>query len=234
MTFRRPQSTLGWIAPENMFSISSELIKRCEGSSLKGPTAAGFIELNDGGFMKSLLIYLGIVTTLATTANAKSTFIESNYYHIRQEGRVQVNCNDGFQQDFNSFWCEGSYMSPASAAYFKTDKPAGFHHVKLHVQNSAGSTEDQWRLNPLTGKTFLPISLWIGSGILELGTNQVSYQVQTKQNDVIEKGTFTTDVHQPPVRQCRMIFVQSSNLFDCQSPSFACRELDYPRSECRP
>jgi hypothetical protein len=185
-----------------------------------------------GGIMKITNFWFVAVSLLGFSAFATSSFTAPEYHHIRQEGRVHVSCDDGFSHNFNSFWCEGSYMSPSSAAYFKTSKPAGFHHVKLRVANADGTFEDQWRLNPLTGKTYLPISLWVGSGLLEVGQNLIHYSVENKQNNLIEEGEFATTVVQPPVRQCRPIYVNSSNTFDCNSPSYACRELDFQRVEC--
>jgi hypothetical protein len=182
--------------------------------------------------MKQLLLSFSILITSVFQAQANSTFVEKEYHHIRQQGWVHVRCDDGFSQDYGTFWCESAYLSPSGAATFKTSKRPGLHHVALVVENAEGTLKDSWRLNTFNGKTFLPIPLAGAGGILALGHNHIAYSVETKQNQVLETGAFETHVDQPPVRECRQIWVNSSNLFDCRTSAYACRQLDYPRSEC--
>lgn len=181
--------------------------------------------------MKTILVYLGALLLLANQAFA-TTFVEADYVNVRQEGKVQVTCRDGVVDEYASFWCEGSYLSPASSAEFSTQKRTGLHHVRLTIDNASGRLSDTWKLNPLNGKTWLNIPLSGQNGILALGDNKIHYAVETSKDEIIEEGDFTTAVSQTPVKHCRPMWVNSSNSLDCQVPKYACHHLNGPRAEC--
>lgn len=182
--------------------------------------------------MKNILILLTILSS-SSMASATSAFTEKNYQHIRQEGRVHVECNDGMNQGYNSFWCEGSYLDPAGAEHFKTQKRDGLHHVALTVQNAEGTFKTTRRLNSWNGKTWLKIPLWGSSGILAVGQNSIDYSVENSDDQPLEQGQFLVKVTEPAVRECRPMWVHSTNMFDCQMASYACQQLSWPRSECQ-
>jgi hypothetical protein len=184
--------------------------------------------------MKQTLTLFIFTLFVSALALASSTFTEANYSHIRQEGRVHIECDDGRNRDYNTFWCEGSYLSPSDAEHFVTTKRDDLHHVTLTTVNNRGSRTEDWRINSWTGKSIFSIPLWGGAGILALGTNNIHYSVETKTNEPLEQGDFEVEVDQPPTRECREIWVRSSNTIDCRSPGYACSELSYPRNECRP
>lgn len=185
---------------------------------------------------KHLFIQLILQLILLTTslALAESRFLEKNYLHVRQQGFVHVDCrNTGFGDSYNSFWCEGSFLSPTSAAHFVTTQRSDLHHVSMKIITAEGETTAQWRLNRFTGKTLFSIPLWGNSGILRLGTNRIQYSVENKANQSLETGAMETVVSDSPLRECRPILITSMDPSDCQFPGFACQQLSFPRSECR-
>lgn len=183
--------------------------------------------------MKINYIWLVLILFTNSLATAASSFVEKNYLHIRQQGKVQVTCRAPYADEYASFWCEGSYLSPATSAHFTTSKRSDLHHVTLTIQNADGSHTKEWRLNSSNGKTWFSIPLWGANGILTEGPNKIHYSVEAKNSQVIETGDFETTVSQAPVRECRPLWLNSSNSMDCQAPGYACSQLNFPRTECQ-
>lgn len=165
---------------------------------------------------------------------ASSTFVASDYVHIRQEGRVHVRCDDGMDYTYTSFWCQGSYMTPEEQVYFRTTLRKGIHHVRMTFTNDQHTKSDTWRLNGISGKSFFKISLIGSAGVLVPGKNKIQYSVEERNNQILEEGTFETMMTEPPIRQCRPIYVRSVEMMDCRSKAFACRQMNYPHSNCEP
>ncbi len=180
-----------------------------------------------------MIQFLFSTFVFGSMAYGGTSFTESHYQNIRQQGRVHVECNDGLNQGYNSFWCEGSFLDPADEEHFKTDKREGMHHVSLLITNSDGQRKVIRRLNSFNGKTWLSVPLWGTNGILTLGRNQINYVVETSNDEPLEAGKFMVEVTQPPVKECRPMWIRSANMFDCQMPGYACQQLTWARTECQ-
>lgn len=185
--------------------------------------------------MKCLILSLQTLVLFSFSSQAFSAaqFVESSYVFNRQEGRVHVTCNDGNNYSYNSFWCEGSYSDPAMGAYFKTDLGSSARRVFIQFQSADGKISDTWSLNRLTHKTYFPIPLTGGGGFLKEGENLINYKIMNKKDESLEVGEFRTELFIPPVRKCSPIYLRSVESQDCSSPAFACRALNYPRTECQ-
>lgn len=180
------------------------------------------------------IIIISSIISLSHFANAEATFVGPSYEHIRQEGRVYVRCDDGVNYSYGSYWCEGAYTNPTDAAYFKTSLGSEAHHVTLHFESKKSTFEDTWKLNRLTHKTFLPIRIAGGSGVLREGFNLIKYSIFNRKELLLEEGQFQSELVIPPVRQCAPLHIRSVDMSDCSSAAAACRHLNNPRRECEP
>ncbi len=183
--------------------------------------------------MINFIAILFIQLFLSSQIQAATTFLESQYQIVHQEGRVHIECIDGSNMSYNSFWCEKSMLTPSDSAHFKTSKKEGLHHVDFIFKNDKGTSNISRRLNPFNGKTLWPVFLWGDPSLLEIGVNTVNYSVENNDDEVLESGVFTTQVIDSPVRKCSPIWIRSVEYMDCQMPTRACQELEYPRRECQ-
>lgn len=106
--------------------------------------------------MKQLIGILGsLLGLLGMPAYGLSTFTKEHYSHIRQEGRVEVECNDSFNTSFGSFYCKASYLDPSNSEFFQTKDINDYHHVTLKIENAKGTDTDQGISTPSPERPFI-------------------------------------------------------------------------------
>ncbi len=187
-----------------------------------------------GDFMKILtLLTVFLMPILASGADFQG---QREFTHVELEGRYRVTCFGGQQTKSQTHFCRGYLLHPFSWAHFNhvTNKPVT--RVELTNQKQNGKTvrkKSQWDAS--NNRSEKKINLWVETllqnPLLEMGDNQISYELWVDQTSV-ETGVVNVKVNDGGLRQCQDYSETTSDQNLCDSPSQACRRFFQLQNNC--
>lgn len=181
--------------------------------------------------MKNILFVL--VTLFLSTNILAETGLEKGNNRVANfiRGEISIQCPN----ERRMMNCYGSYLDKGDFDYFSWDSGALADKVTLVAKNEEG--KEVKKSSKLKGsRSKKSFNLWINTllqrSLLDLGTNEISYTLE-KKNQTVEEGSFTVTVERAPTRTCRYRHYYSSNDSDCSASTTVCSQYFREQNYCR-
>ena len=180
--------------------------------------------------IKLVATFCLMIPVLATTGLKSGDSFENH----RIQGQISITCNSNNGSQRRVVNCSDSYLSPSMRSKFVYDSAINADEVKITYRNSRGKnkTKSSKIRNNESKSSF---NLWIRTltqrPLLKTGQNILNYKL-IKDKNVVERGEFTVNVETLDVRTCSYRSYYSSNMSDCNNPSFVCGRYFREQNDC--
>lgn len=188
--------------------------------------------------MKTLFLFALMVSSTALAQEIG--FQNGNEFQTAYlEGEITVSCRDPMGgSDFAVFRCAAEVLDPSEFALFQGPVGIDADEVRLKATREDGSTREKSEdFDPSTGLSKGRFNLWIATlfqrPLLKFGRNAIEYSL-TKDDQLVQSGSFTANVSQGPDRYCRVRrHYQSTDLNDCRFSQRPCSQFFYEENYCQ-
>ena len=177
-----------------------------------------------------LLVFI-IVTALAFESHAAAGFKDGDSFSVQPvRSSITLYCYNGDGRGTTSrfYNCNNEYISPVAYSRFVNDSGVSAKKVRLQVTRANCSVKTKtkkWSNKKEQSRSF---NLWIGSllqrPLLDIGANQISYEMLAKSGEVVESGEFNVNVERKPAVVCAHRTFNAYNN-DCSFPDAFCRRV---------
>ncbi len=161
-----------------------------------------------------------------------------NFKSINVSGNIMISCVSATASNVARANCYSNILDPSEYSFFVGSK-IDADEVVLQATDEQGrkSVVKKEKYDGLIGKSKKPFNLWIATvfqkPLLNYGKNTVEYKL-LKQGQVVEAGTFVTEVASGESRRCsRGGYYMSSDLNDCSFPQNYCARYFMENNYCQ-
>jgi hypothetical protein len=187
----------------------------------------------------SVLIFVSLLSSISfSMPRPIAHFKNGNDISIKEmSGSVTYYCQDNAGRQYTRHWsCYAADVNPGTHDYLVTETPVDANKVTLTCDHKDGSTKTKsasFDGQSSTSKFNLLTSSLTQRPLLKAGANLVTYKL-TKGKDVVEEGTFQSNVNVLESKQCRYRaeFAYAPNDDVCQFESFGCDRYFYMENYC--
>jgi hypothetical protein len=158
------------------------------------------------------------------------------------EGKVSISCRWGHQNNGGSGWanwdCKGANIRPKDHAFFQLNdsNSSNGKYFKMTFTKPSGEVKNLKGLfDKKRGQSKRALYFSVGEdGLLEEGTNIVTYALYDKKDEELQSGTFSINVVHSAKKVCADGKMFSTSRRSCRDQALTCRRyFSYYENSCR-